>query len=111
MPRPSQTGLSHIEAAHAIPELKPRMVADAVGTSLRTLQGVFAEREDAIARRIQNARMAAPARWLADPAMRKQKIGEIAFVAGFCELSHFTHAFVRTYKETPGRWRRRQLEE
>ena len=46
MPRPSQTGLSHIEAAHAIPELKPRMVADAVGTSLRTLQGVFAERED-----------------------------------------------------------------
>ena len=78
MPRPSQTGLSHIEAAHAIPELKPRMVADAVGTSLRTLQGVFAEREDAIARRVQNARMAAPARWLADPAMRKQKIGEIA---------------------------------
>jgi hypothetical protein len=26
------------------------MVADAVGTSLRTLQGVFAEREDAIGR-------------------------------------------------------------
>ena len=46
MPRPSQTGLSHIEAAHAIPELKPRMVADAVGTSLRTLQGVFAESEN-----------------------------------------------------------------
>ena len=107
----AQTGLSHIEAAHAIPELKPRMVADAVGTSLRTLQGVFAEREDAIARRIQNARMAAPARWLADPAMRKQKIGEIAIMAGFCELSHFTHAFVRTYKESPGCWRRRQLEE
>lgn len=103
--------VSHIKAAHAIPELTPRMVADAVGTSLRTLQGVFAEREDAIGRRIQNARMAAAARWLADPAMRKQKIGEIAFMAGFCELSHFTHAFVRTYKETPGCWRRRQLEE
>src|SRR5260370_13071902 len=82
MPRPSQTGLSHIEAAHAIPKLKPRMVADAVGTSLRTLQGVFAEREDAIGRRIQNARMAAAARWLADPAMPKQKIGELAFMAG-----------------------------
>src|SRR5713101_3971012 len=101
MPRPSQTGLSHIEAAHAIPELKPRMVADAVGTSLRTLQGVFAEREDAIARRIQNARMAAPARWLADPAMRKQKIGEIAFVAGFCELSHFTHCICSHLQGNP----------
>jgi AraC-like DNA-binding protein len=42
---------------------------------------------------------------------RERKIGDIAFLAGFCELSHFTHAFVRAYKETPGVWRRRCLEQ
>jgi AraC family transcriptional activator of tynA and feaB len=101
--------IAHIEAAYATPELTPRTVADAVGASLRTLQGIFAERGDAIGRRIQKARIAVAARWLADPAMRERKIGEVAFMAGFCELSHFTHAFVRVYKETPGAWRRRRL--
>jgi AraC-like DNA-binding protein len=41
--------------------------------------------------------------------MREQTIGELAFMAGFSELSHFTHAFVRAYNETPGAWRRRHL--
>jgi AraC-like DNA-binding protein len=101
--------VSYIEEAHRTPELAPCTVADAVGTSLRTLQGIFTERGDAIGRRIRNARIAAAARWLADPAMRDRKIGEVAFMTGFCELSHFTHAFVRAYKETPGVWRRRRL--
>ena len=101
--------VSHIGEAHGTPGLTPRGVAHAVGTSLRTLQDIFAERGDAISRHIQNRRITTVARWLADPAMRKQTIGELAFKAGFCELSHFTHAFVRTYKETPGGWRRRHL--
>jgi len=41
--------------------------------------------------------------------MRGRAIGELAFMAGFSELSHFTHAFVRAYRETPGSWRRRHL--
>jgi AraC-like DNA-binding protein len=92
-----------------MPELTPRSVAHAVGTSLRTLQNIFAERQDAISRHIQNRRITTVARWLADPAMREQTIGQLAFIAGFSELSHFTHAFVRAYKETPGAWRRRHL--
>ena len=43
-----------------------------------------------------------PAYRIADPAMRGRAIGELAFMAGFSELSHFTHAFVRAYRETPG---------
>lgn len=101
--------VSYIGEAHGMPELTPRSVAHAVGTSLRTLQNIFAERQDAISRHIQNRRITTVARWLADPAMREQTIGELAFMAGFCELSHFTHAFVRAYKETPGAWRRRHL--
>ena len=101
--------VSHIGEAHGTPGLTPRSVAHAAGTSLRTLQDIFAERGDAISRHIQTRRMRTAARWLADPAMREQTIGELAFMAGFCELSHFTHAFVRAYKETPGGWRRRHL--
>jgi AraC-like DNA-binding protein len=101
--------LSYIGEAHGMPELTPRSVAHAVGTSLRTLQNIFAERQNAISRHIQNRRITTVARWLADPAMREQTIGQLAFMAGFCELSHFTHAFVRAYNETPGAWRRRHL--
>jgi AraC-like DNA-binding protein len=101
--------VSHIGEAHGAPGLTPRSVAHAVATSLRTLQNIFAERGDAISRHIQNRRITTVARWLADPAMREQPIGELAFMAGFCELSHFTHAFVRACKETPGGWRRRHL--
>ena len=103
--------VSHIRDAHGAPGLTPHSVAQAVGNSLRTLQDIFAERGDAISRHIQNRRITTVGRWLADPAMREQTIGELAFMAGFCELSHFTHAFVRTYKETPGAWRRRHLGE
>jgi AraC family transcriptional regulator, positive regulator of tynA and feaB len=101
--------VAHIDEAYGMPRLTPRKVAHAVATSLRTLQDIFAERGDAISRHIQNRRITTVARWLADPAMRGQPIGELAFMAGFCELSHFTHAFVRAYKETPGNWRRRHL--
>lgn len=101
--------VSHIGQAHGTPRLAPRDVARAVGTSLRTLQDIFAERGDAIGRHIQGTRITTAARWLADPARRGRTIGELAFMAGFCELSHFTHAFVRTYHETPGAWRRRHL--
>jgi AraC-like DNA-binding protein len=101
--------VSHIGEAHGTPGLTPCSVAHAVGTSLRTLQDIFAERGDAISRHIQNRRITTVARWLADPAMREQTIGELAFMAGFCELSQLTHAFVRAYKETPGDWRRRHL--
>ena len=101
--------VSHIGEAHGTPGLTPRSVAHAAGTSLRTIQEIFAERGDAISRHIQTRRITTVARWLADPAMREQTIGELAFMAGFCELSHFTHAFVRAYKETPGGWRRRHL--
>ena len=103
--------VAHIEGVHSTPDLTPRTVANAVGTSLRTLQDIFAERGDAISRHIQNRRITTVARWLAEPAMREQTIGELAFMAGFSELSHFTHAFVRAYKETPGAWRRRHLGE
>jgi AraC family transcriptional regulator, positive regulator of tynA and feaB len=100
---------SYISEAHRTPGLTPRSVAHAVGTSLRTLQNIFAERQDAISRHIQNRRITTVAQWLADPAIREQTIGQLAFMAGFSELSHFTHAFVRAYMETPGAWRRRHL--
>jgi len=89
--------------------LAPGNVARALGVSLRTLQVVFAEQGDAVARSIQAARLALAAQALADPGMRHRRIGEIAFAAGFSELSHFTHAFSRAHGEPPGAWRRRRM--
>ena len=101
---------AHIRKTCSDPALTPRRAASQLGLSLRRLQAIFAERGDAIARRIQAARLEAAAAMLAAPEMRHRKIGEIAFLAGFSELSHFTHAFARTYGEAPGAWRRRTLE-
>jgi len=58
--------VSYIGEAHGMPELTPRSVAHVVGTSLRTLQNIFAERQDAISRHIQNRRITTVARWLAE---------------------------------------------
>lgn len=116
LPRPAvRAGLyarakSYIEFKASSRDLAPRAVAAAMAVSLRTLQAIFAENGNSISRQIQKARVALAARHLSDPAWRHRKIGEIAFMAGFSELSHFTHSFVRTHGETPGAWRRRALE-
>lgn len=101
---------AHIRKTCADPALTPWRTASQLGVSLRTLQAIFAKRGDAIGRRIQAARLDAASAMLAAPELRHRKIGEIAFLAGFSELSHFTHAFARAYGAAPGAWRRRRLD-
>lgn len=115
-PRPAvraaiyQRAKRFIAANACDPDLAPRAVAEAMGASLRTLQSIFAEREDSIARRIQQEKLKTADRLLGDSDWRGRKISDIAFMAGFNDLSHFTHSFVRTFGETPGARRRRRLD-
>ena len=118
--RPWPTAAAHAAIyAHALraierqcsePGLAPAGLAKSLGVSLRTLQAIFAENDDAIERRIQRVRLARATELLEDPSRRCRPIGELALPAGFNELSHFTRAFVRAHGRTPGAWRRERME-
>lgn len=112
LPRPAihagiyAQALRHIERHAALPTMTPHEVAAALGVSLRTLQSIFEHRQNSISRQIQRSRLETAAGMLRSPDHRHKAIGEIAFEAGFSDLSHFTHAFVRAFDATPGAWRK-----
>lgn len=91
------------------PDLTPAAVATDIGVPLRSLQAIFARNDSSIARRIQEERLAAATRLLADPAERGRAVGEIAFSCGFNDLSHFTRCFAAAHGAPPGAWRRHRL--
>ena len=90
-------------------DLTPAGVAASVGVPLRSLQAIFARNDTSIARLIQEERLAAATRILADPAARGRAVGEIAFSCGFNDLSHFTRCFAAAHGAPPGAWRRDRL--
>ena len=111
LPRPAyraalyETAKRIIRKQCADPSLAPLAISKSAGVSLRTLQAVFAENDNAVAREILSSRLALTAQMLKSASKRHLKIGEIGFSAGFNDLSHFTHAFVRRYGRTPSEWR------
>ena len=82
-----------------------RLVAEAVGTSVRTLQRRLHERGLTYGDVVQHARLAAARRMLQQPGRR---IGEIAQTLGYSDHAHFTRAFQRWTGLTPKRFRCRK---
>lgn len=78
-------------------------LADALGTSPRTLQRRLTEAGLSWRALLEDTRRALACAYLRDPALG---IDEIALLLDYSDASTFHRAFVRWTGETPGRWRR-----
>ncbi len=100
----------HLRRHFADPDLTAADVAQAVGVSRRYLHRIYAEegrsfREELIALRIE-----ACLRAFLDEGQADKTIAEIAFAAGYADISQFNRHFRRLKGETPSALRRAGLE-
>ena len=89
------------------PALAPRHAADALGISPRLVHRLFAERGTSFGRFLLACRLDACRRSLDDPSHSGRAISDVAFAAGFNELSHFSRAFKARFGVSPRHCRRR----
>lgn len=89
------------------PELTAASVAQRRGISIRTLHRIFARADVSVAEWILQQRLERCKADLANPQLRCDSIGAIAFKWGFNSFSHFSRAFRRRYGMSPRDWRTR----
>ena len=93
---------SIIEARLSDPSLKPAMVAEATGISVRYTNALLAHEGTSLERfimlrRLQHCRLA-----LEDPMQLTRTVGDIAYSCGFADLSHFTRRYKAQFGCSPG---------
>jgi len=92
---------SIIEARLSDPALKPAMVAEAAGISVRYANALLAHEGTSLERfimlrRLQHCRLA-----LEDPVQLTRTVGDIAYMCGFADLSHFTRRYKAQFGHSP----------
>ncbi|QJD29097.1 AraC family transcriptional regulator [Methylococcus geothermalis] len=87
---------------HHQPHLSVTTAAQALGISERYLHDLIAETGESFTEMVNRLRLERARRLLCDPDHRHLRIGEIAFAAGFNDLSYFNRLFRRRFGETPG---------
>lgn len=86
--------------------LGPEMIAQEFAVSTRYVHKLFAEEEHTVTGYIRNLRLQACRRALADPALGKTSITDIALQWGFYDLPHMSRCFREAYGLTPRAFRR-----
>lgn len=89
----------------ADPDLSPRLLAERMRVSVRTIHKRFEEAQTTFGQWVLENRLQACRRALRDPGQARFTISEIAFGWGFNDLSHFSRAFKARFGETPSRFR------
>lgn len=87
------------------PELTPAHVAKTFGISLRTLHKRFESAGQSFSDWVTERRLETCREALSDPRQTHQNISEIAYRAGFNDLSHFCRLFKRRYGVSASAWR------
>lgn len=88
------------------PALTLAAIAKAHGISERYVQQLMADEGTSFTDYVLGLRLALAYRELVAPAHRARRISDIAFGAGFSDLSHFNRSFRRRYGATPSDVRR-----
>jgi AraC-like DNA-binding protein len=88
------------------PNLTRKMVANAMGMSVRRLSDIFSKEGTTVAAYIRSKRLDRIARDLLNNIFRRQSISEIAFRWGFNNLQHFSKVFRYQYGMSPRDYRR-----
>ena len=95
----------YIESRLTDPGLTPAEVARHVGISERYLRAAFAIEGESFSSHVLRKRLERCAELLAEPTLRGRTITEIAFQAGFNNLTYFGQAFKARYGLTPREYR------
>ncbi len=99
---------SYIHANLGNPALTRKVVAKAMGMSVRRLSDIFAKEGTTIAGYIRFMRLDRIARDLLNDLFHRQSISEIAFRWGFNNLQHFSKVFRDRYGMSPRYYRRQR---
>ena len=87
------------------PTLTRDRIASTLHVSARTLDRIFADRNETIMRRVYDERIRQAAKLLTDSRAAHRSVTEIAFACGFNDGSHFGRVFMSHMHMTPSRWR------
>jgi len=98
--------LDHIDRCSRDVELGAAALAAKFRCSERYVHRLFAQTGRSVGEHINEKRLDAATRDLLDPACRHKTIAEIAFDAGFCDISHFNRLFKRSQGLAPREFRR-----
>lgn len=90
------------------PELSPALVARGFGISLRTLHKRFENTGLSFGDWVTERRLESCREALSDPHQIDHNISQIAYRAGFNDLSHFCRLFKRRYGVSASAWRGRR---
>lgn len=106
-----QPGLEQILVAlrqHlADPDLSPRMLAERLQVSVRTIHKRFEDADTTFGQWVLDNRLQACRRALDDPRHAAFTISQIAYGWGFNDLSHFSKAFKARFGISPAQYRRK----
>ena len=109
----AQTRLSDLDRMLAFvrrhlgnPELSPQTLAEYMQMSVRTIHKRFEAAETSFGRALLDLRLDASRRTLADPRCGSLTVTQIAYGAGFNDLSHFTKTFRARFGMPPGMYRK-----
>jgi AraC-like DNA-binding protein len=94
---------------HLAEDLSAEHIASKCGVSSRHLSRLFERQETSLMRYVWQRRLACCHRSLTDPAMLGYSITELAFAAGFNDLSHFSRAYKAHYGRSPRDVRRESM--
>lgn len=97
--------LSFVRRHLGNPHLSPQALADHMQISVRTVHKRFEAAETSFGRALLELRLDAARRALCDPRCGMLTVTQIAYGAGFNDLSHFTKAFRGRFGLPPGRFR------
>jgi AraC-like DNA-binding protein len=98
--------LSFVRRHLGDPLLSPQTLADHLQVSVRTVHKRFEAAETSFGRELLELRLDAARRALSDPRCGMLTVTQIAYGAGFNDLSHFTKAFRARFGLPPGMYRK-----
>lgn len=101
--------IDHIERHSDDPGLGAAALAGKFRCSERYVHRLFTMTERSVGEHINDLRIAACTHMLLDPKSARRTIAEIAFAAGFRDISHFNRLFKRSHGLAPREFRRAVL--
>jgi AraC-like DNA-binding protein len=94
--------LSSIRAGFTDPHFSTKIVARELNLSVRYVNDLLAETGRSFAEHMLELRLEHVRKALSDPAHNVRRVSDIAYAAGFSDISYFNRCFRRRFGCTPG---------